>query len=103
MWEQSRHLCDLHADVLDALSEIYIRRARRVGDTVPASINELLSLRGLLPKESGQKRRGGYTEKQRAAIREALGQIENIWMIFRDRRDKSSNERAICSEMVFFG
>jgi hypothetical protein len=49
MWTECRKLSDHDADILDALSALFLRRAKDPGDSVRASVNELLSMRGLKP------------------------------------------------------
>jgi hypothetical protein len=83
---ECQKLSDHDADVLDALSALYLQRARSPTDDVQASINELLELRGLKPRLSGQKRRGGFSSKQRDSIKQALAHLEDVWLTFPDRR-----------------
>lgn len=80
MWEQRKEIGDMDADVLDALSHIWLARAKSSDSKVVASVDELLYMRGLKPKLSGQQRRGGYTRHQRAVILKALTHLHNMWV-----------------------
>lgn len=80
MWQQREELSDLDADVLDALSAIWLAQARSVNDDAIADVDELLAMRGVQPKKSGQGRRGGYRPEQRAQMLQALSHIQNIWL-----------------------
>ena len=80
MWQQREELSDLDADALDALSAIWLAQARSVNDDAIADVDELLAMRGLQPKKSGQGRRGGYRPEQRAQMLQALSHIQNIWL-----------------------
>ena len=80
MWQQREELSDLDADALDALSAIWLAQARSVNDDAIADVDELLAMRGVQPKKSGQGRRGGYRPEQRAQMLQALSHIQNIWL-----------------------
>jgi hypothetical protein len=86
MFRECQKLSDHDADVLDALSAIYLQRARTPTDDVAASINELLEMRGLRPRLSGQKRRGGFSSLQRSSIKQSLAHLEHVWLTFPDFR-----------------
>jgi hypothetical protein len=86
MLAECQKLSDLDADVLDALSALYLTRARAPTDDVKASVNELLGMRGLRPRLSGQKRRGGYSVNQRGAIINSLTHLEDVWLTFANFR-----------------
>lgn len=80
MWRQREDLSDLDADVLDALSAIWLAQARTPQDEAVAEVDDLLALRGIQPKQGGQGRRGGYEPEQRASILQALSHIQNLWI-----------------------
>ncbi len=80
MWRQREELSDLDADALDALSAIWLSQARSINDDAVADVDELLAMRGIQPKKSGQGRRGGYMPEQRAQMLQALSHIQNIWL-----------------------
>lgn len=86
MLAECKKLSDLDADVLDAVSALYLERAQSPTDDVKASINELLEMRGLEPRLSGQRRRGGFSFRQRAAISNSLTHLEDVWLTFPDFR-----------------
>lgn len=80
MWQQREELSDLDADVLDALSALWLHQARSIQDRAVADVNELLAMRGIKPKLSGQGRRGGYGPEQRSEMMKALSHIQNLWL-----------------------
>jgi DNA-binding XRE family transcriptional regulator len=80
MWRQRKELSDLDADALDALSALWLYQARTPQDDAVADVDELLAMRGLQAKQSGQGRRGGYMPKQRTAMLQALAHIQNLWL-----------------------
>jgi DNA-binding XRE family transcriptional regulator len=80
MWQQRKELSDLDADALDALSALWLYQARTPQEDAVADVDELLAMRGLQPKRSGQGRRGGYEPEQRSAMLQALSHIQNLWL-----------------------
>lgn len=80
MWQQQKELSDIDADALDALGAIWLSQARTASDDAIAHIDDLLQMRGLKPKKSGQGRRGGYEPEQRGAMQRALAHIQNLWL-----------------------
>jgi len=80
MWRQREELSPLDADVLDAVSSEFIRRARRPDQKVPIRIDDILRLRGLKPKKGGSGTRGGYRPEQRAEIVASLSHIGSVWL-----------------------
>ncbi|HEX2912179.1 MAG TPA: helix-turn-helix transcriptional regulator [Chloroflexia bacterium] len=80
MWQQQAELSDLDADVLDLLCHLWLLTANEPNTPAIASVDQLLDLRGLKAKLSGNKRRGGYLAGQRAEILKALEHIQNLWL-----------------------
>lgn len=80
MWKQREELSDLDADVLDALSALWISNARSPKDDAVAAVDDLLSMRRLQPKLGGNGCRGGYRPHQRAEVLRALCHIQNLWI-----------------------
>lgn len=80
MWHHREELSDLDADVLDALSALWLRQARSLQDDAVADVDRLLEMRGIKPKRGGQGRRGGYEPEQRAEMLRALTHIQNLWL-----------------------
>ncbi|MBS1725060.1 MAG: helix-turn-helix transcriptional regulator [Armatimonadetes bacterium] len=80
MWKQREELSDLDADALDALSAIWLRQTKNPDEDAVAGVDEILEMRGILPKKGGQGRRGGYHPEQRLEILRALSHIQNLWM-----------------------
>jgi DNA-binding transcriptional regulator YiaG len=80
MWQQVGQLGDLDADVLDILSDFWIRHARHPDQKVTCTVTYLLERRGMKRKKGGAGRRGGYYGTQENAIREAVGRICILWI-----------------------
>ena len=80
MWQQRAELSDLDADMLDALSALWLYQARTPQDDAVADIDELLAMRNLQPKQRGHGRRSGYEPEQRQAMLRALTHIQNLWL-----------------------
>jgi len=80
MWKQREELSDLDADILDALSALWLSNARSPKDDAVAAVDDLLSMRRLLPKRGGNGCRGGYRPQQRADVLRALCHIQNLWI-----------------------
>jgi DNA-binding XRE family transcriptional regulator len=80
MWRQREELSDLDADALDILSALWLYQARTPHDDAIADVADLLTMRGLQAKRSGQGRRGGYEPEQRTAMLQAMAHIQNLWL-----------------------
>ena len=80
MWQQRGELSDLDADVLDALSAIWIHQAAGVQDSARATVDGLLEMRGILPKLQRDGRRTGFQHRQRQEALKALSHIQNLWI-----------------------
>jgi len=80
MWKQREELSDLDADALDALSSIWLGQAKGIDQDAVAGVDQILEMRGVLPKKGGTGRRGGYHQQQRTEILLALSHIQNLWM-----------------------
>lgn len=80
MWSQREELSDLDADVLDALSAIWLNLARSPQEDAITDIDNLLAMRGLKPKKNGDGRGAGYRPEQRADVLQALSHIQNLWL-----------------------
>ncbi len=80
MWQQRGELSDLDADVLDALSALWLRYARTPDDDAVATVDDLLAMRSLQPKQRGHGRRSGYEPEQRHALLRALTHLQNLWL-----------------------
>ncbi len=80
MWRQREELSDLDADALDALSSIWLSQAKHIEQDAIAGVDEILEMRGIQPKKSGNGRRGGYHQQQRTEMLRALSHIQNLWM-----------------------
>ncbi|WP_286228576.1 helix-turn-helix domain-containing protein [Neobacillus mesonae] len=79
-WEEVKALSDLEADIFDALCSIFLFKAKHADDVVEIKLDDLLAIRGLKAKLSGDGRRGGYEEKQRSQIVQALKIIQKLWI-----------------------
>jgi hypothetical protein len=80
MWQQRGELSDLDADVLDALSALWLRHARTPEEDAVADVDDLLAMRALQPKQRGHGRRSGYEPEQRQALLRALTHLQNLWL-----------------------
>jgi len=80
MWRHRAELSDLDADALDGLSTLWLGQARTPKDDAIAHVDDLLALRGLKARRSGQGRRGGYESAQRTAMLQALGRLQSLWL-----------------------
>jgi len=79
-WEQAEKLSELVVDVLDALCSFFLSNASHHQDIIEIRLNDLLAIRGLKSKKSGNGRRGGYEPEQVNQILKALTVIQNIWV-----------------------
>lgn len=73
-------LTDLDVDVLDMLCANFLAIAKHHEDVITIEVDELLRMRGLLPKRGGEGRRGGYERSQRLRIMKSLTIIKNLWI-----------------------
>ncbi len=80
VWKQREELSDLDADVLDALSALWLSSARSPMDDAVAAVDDLLAMRRLQPKRGGNGCRGGYRPHQRAEALRALCHVQNLWI-----------------------
>ena len=94
MWQQRGELSDLDADMLDALSAIWIHQATGVQDSARATVDGLLELRGILPKLQKDGRRTGFQHRQRQDILRALGHIQNLWIDIVEREHEGEQHGA---------
>ena len=80
MWRQREALSDLDADVLDALSAIWLKMAKSPKEDAITDIDSLLAMRNLKPKRNSTGHGLGYHPQQRADILQALSHIQNLWL-----------------------
>lgn len=93
MWQQRGELSDLDADVLDALSAVWIHQATGVQDSARATVDGLLEMRGILPKLQKDGRRTGFQHRQRQDVLKALAHIQNLWIDIVERgRDSTEDD-----------
>lgn len=78
--EQVMAMSDLTADVLDAISSMWLKKAKHPSDMVQVRVQDFLHLRGLLPKLSGTGRRGGYEEEQYKEIARHIAILNHTWI-----------------------
>lgn len=79
--QQATEMSDLDADMLDALWMIWLHQSG--GDPKQAAvvkIDDLLRMRGVAEKVSGDGRTGGYRPDQREAVVAALHRLEALWI-----------------------
>ncbi len=80
MWKQREELSDLDADMLDALSAMWLSVARSPKDDAVAGVDDLLALRRVQPKINGCGRRGGYRSEQKEDVLRSLWHLQNLWV-----------------------
>lgn len=81
LFQQATEMCDLDADMLDALWMIWLHQSG--GDPKQAAvvkIDDLLRMRGVAEKVSGDGRTGGYRPEQRKEVVAALHRLEALWI-----------------------
>lgn len=79
-WKQHGQLSELTVDVYDALCGFFLSKARHHKDFVEIQLDDLLTIRGIKPKLSGNGRRGGFEADQRQQILEALSIVQSLWI-----------------------
>lgn len=83
-WEQAKNISELDVDVFDALCSFFISNANHQQDVVEIKLQDLLVIRGIKAKKSGNGRRGGYEATQIRQILNSLSKIQNIWTDFNE-------------------
>lgn len=84
MWQKIENLSELDVDVMDAVCHLYLAQSMQLTTSVKIQIDDLLNMRGLKPKLSGSGRRGGFEQKQREQVLNALSLLQNIWITVED-------------------
>lgn len=80
MWEHCRELKDFDVDIMDALNTLWIEQAKTPDSNAVAFIDDLLRLRCITPRLSGQGRRGGFRDDDRAKIIASVARLQRIWL-----------------------
>lgn len=80
LWLQVNGVSELDVDIFDALCHIYLSTSPASQEFVDIQFDDLLSIRGLKPKISGNGRRGGYEAKQRRQVLKALSILQELWV-----------------------
>ena len=103
MWRQRKELSDLDADVLDALSALWLYQARSEQDRAAADVDGLLAMRGIQPRHRGNGRRSGYRPEQRLEMLRALAHVQNLWINIAEIEDPDapSGERRVVQSRAF--
>jgi len=100
MWALREGLSDLEADVLDGVTAIWLENARHKDEMVAVTADDLLRLRRLKPRPGG-KGRGGYSDRQRQEIADAVERLGAVWLnvaeapIFREETDRRGRVRTV--------
>ena len=101
MWQKSRALSDLDADVLDALLHCWMAGAESDDKDVVVAVDEILRLRGLEPKRNSRGYGAGYHPKQRRQVVESLFRLETLWLdLVETSTRKGAPPRAIRSRAL---
>ncbi len=77
---QAREMGDLDADVLDALSALWLDRKDPKG-AAWATVDDFLQMRGLKPKQKVGGRHSGYRPEQRREMMQALVRQQSVWVV----------------------
>lgn len=80
MAEEIAKMDDLTADIFDALTYVWLKKAKNEDSAVTITADDILRMRGIKPKKSGDGRRGGYEQKQRGEIGEHINILDNTWI-----------------------
>ena len=80
MWQQRLELSDADADVLDMLSDLWLKQARTPNDPGTADVDQLLEMRALKPKTGAGGRPSGYRTEQRQQLYQALHRLSSLWI-----------------------
>jgi len=80
MWELVRGMDDATADVLDAVSCLWINQASSKDQMVWLTADQFLAFRGLQLNRNAAGRESGYKDHQRRMIAEQLVRLENTWI-----------------------
>lgn len=75
-----RQMSIIDVDVLDILCHLYLQLAKHIDDIVEIEIRDILNMRGLRAKLSGDGRRGGFEAKQREQVIRSLRVIQSLWL-----------------------
>jgi DNA-binding XRE family transcriptional regulator len=101
MWKQREQLSDLDTDALDALSAVWLHQAKSEKDDAVVEVDDLLRLRGLVPKRSGQGRHGGYRPEQRTEMLCAVSRVMNLWLnVAQVEYQESGRKRKAVTETI---
>jgi len=80
MHEHNEQLTDLDVDVLDSLFALCAKQPQASDEAIMVSIDDVLIMRGLQKKISGEGRRGGFRPKQRRQILAAISRLQNLYL-----------------------
>lgn len=75
-----RQMSIIDVDVLDILCHLYLQLAKNLEDIVEIELRDILTMRGLRAKLSGDGRRGGFEAKQREQVIHSLKVIQSLWL-----------------------
>lgn len=81
-WEWVRTLSEADVDVLDALCSLFLSQADHRNDIVEIKWQDLLLMRGLKAKLSGNGRRGGFEKKQMDQVKQSVANVQSLWADF---------------------
>ena len=86
MWQQHDELSDLDCDVWDYCIWKWLQRAKDLEDWVTVTVEELLTMRGIVKKSNGDGQRGGYKKTQKLAVLKSVTHLQNVWLNLFDFR-----------------
>lgn len=80
--ELTNGLSELDVDVFDALCSFFLSNSEHRNDIVQIKLQDLLTIRGLKAKLSGNGRRGGFEKGQIDQILKSLSKVQSLWVNF---------------------
>ncbi|WP_157724829.1 helix-turn-helix domain-containing protein [Virgibacillus phasianinus] len=80
--ELTNEISELAVDVIDALCSFFLANSEHRHDMVEIKLRDLLMIRGLKAKLSGNGRRGGFEKGQVDQILKSLSIVQSLWVNF---------------------
>jgi len=80
--EWINELSEIDCDVFDALCSLFLSLSEHRNDIVEIKLQDLLMVRGLKAKLSGNGRRGGFEKGQIEQILKSLSRVQSLWVHF---------------------
>jgi len=81
-WDWVREVSEVDIDTLDALCSLFLSQADHEKDIIEIKWQDILRMRGLKAKLSGNGRRGGFEKEQISQVIRSVVKIQSIWINF---------------------